>query len=625
MQPVVRRVPVTCLALVGLLAFVAPAFSQTIFDVFPEWQSNYLPGTFVVLANPTTGGDYLATITDPIFGTTQTGYSYPAVLDTGSSGSVICATEAQGRNLPTTGDSYSDQGIGGTESFYVSSPTTVKLAAVDSGAVVISSDGSSVTEHLDMFNQVGVNKLQIRQFDPVLNLGFGITSTVMINTIGTPLLNQSVMHVRSGAQAFAWQMDTFGAAPVNYVPSELVAKSSLPSDLNLGSSELVLVPKVGGIASALHVPLVYENFITDPNPAPSVSTNPTIPGVVASLGGNSTTSNWLFDSGAAVTMMGRNLATSLGIDLNQPGITSTTVLGIGGTVSFQGYQISQLALDTADGGQIDFHDVVVFVPGEGDLPADLPGIFGMNLINNSFSGISSDLFGGIVEDNPVSSLFSDWYVVSGSQLPTCTWTGGDAAGPTRWGVVANWNPDSAAPNAPGITVTFGSQPAANSVVDMISSGKTVGNIVFLGMTNTTIQSSGGFALYTRQRRSTLYHRRDRQPYHCGPGGFEQRRLYLRQWNAHPVRGHQRGARFEHSGRGRRQQRPSFEHGGRQRRKIDDGCGHGQRLCRQYPRRGSLDQVGRRQVDAQWLEYLRRSNDRHRWNARADALCPIPRL
>ena len=193
-------------------------------------------------------------------------------------------------------------------------------------------------------------------------------------------------------------------------------------------------------------------------------------------------------------MMGRNLATSLGINLNLPGITSTTVLGIGGTVSFQGYQIDQLALNTANGGKIDFHNVVVFVPGVGDLPADLPGIFGMNLINNSFSGVSADLFGGITEEDPVSSLFSDWYVVSGSQSTTFTWQGGNGAGPTKWDVAANWNPNGAAPNGPGVSVTFGNQPAGNNVVDMVSSGKKVGSLVFLGMTSTTIRSSGGFAL-----------------------------------------------------------------------------------------------------------------------------------
>ena len=110
-------------------------------------------------------------------------------------------------------------------------------------------------------------------------------------------------------------------------------------------------------------------------------------------------------------MMGRNLASSLGIDVNSPGVTSTTVLGIGGDMrTFQGYNVDQLAVPTSNGGELVFNNIVVFVPGSGDLPADLPGIFGMNLINNSFSGLEADLF-GVNEVDPVQSAFSDWYVV----------------------------------------------------------------------------------------------------------------------------------------------------------------------------------------------------------------------
>jgi len=402
----------TFLAFVWVLILVAPAFSQTIFDVSPQSQTDYLPGTFVVLAHPG-GNNYYANYNDDYFGQ-QSGYVYAAVLDTGSSGSVISALEAQGRGLSMTTDTYIDVGIGGTESFNVSAPTTVKLATVDSGAVVVSPGGLSVTEHVDMFSPFGTDyKLQVRGSDPIIQDG---ASKVAINTLGTPLLNQYVMHVNSGlgAQVFPYSLDSLGTAPVNFVPTELVAKSSLPRDLHAGSSELVLVPK-DTTKSVLHVPLVYKDFIDyklNPNPAPSVSTNPTIPGVTISLGAGTATSDWLFDSGASVTMMGRDLATSLGIDVSQPGITELPVLGIGGAMPmFQGYEIDQLVLSATNGDKVTFHDVVVFVPGKDDLPADLPGIFGMNLINNSFSGLSGDPFFGIEELDPVSSNFSDWYVV----------------------------------------------------------------------------------------------------------------------------------------------------------------------------------------------------------------------
>jgi autotransporter-associated beta strand protein len=74
------------------------------------------------------------------------------------------------------------------------------------------------------------------------------------------------------------------------------------------------------------------------------------------------------------------------------------------------------------------------------------------------------------------------------------WLSGNTSASTDWNVAANWNPNKSVPNGPGTKVTFGSQAAANNVVDMISQGQTVGNITFSANTSTTIQSTGGFAL-----------------------------------------------------------------------------------------------------------------------------------
>jgi autotransporter-associated beta strand protein len=74
------------------------------------------------------------------------------------------------------------------------------------------------------------------------------------------------------------------------------------------------------------------------------------------------------------------------------------------------------------------------------------------------------------------------------------WQGGDIASPTNWGNAANWNPNTGIPSGAGVTVSFGSQAASNNIVDMISSGQTVGNIKFTSSTSTTIRSSGGFNL-----------------------------------------------------------------------------------------------------------------------------------
>ena len=96
-------------------------------------------------------------------------------------------------------------------------------------------------------------------------------------------------------------------------------------------------------------------------------------------------------------------------------MAQTTVLGIGGDIrTINGYEVDSLTVPQTDGSKLIFRDIVVFVPNVGDLPADLPGIFGMNLINSSFSGI--DQYSGEFT-NPTTSVFSDWYVVPALNTP----------------------------------------------------------------------------------------------------------------------------------------------------------------------------------------------------------------
>jgi autotransporter-associated beta strand protein len=273
----------------------------------------------------------------------------------------------------------------------------------------------------------------VRQQDPVLTDTFLGDDPVYVNVIGTPVLNQRVMHAMPNAPSFSYSFDALGMSPVEYVPTELLA--SAPGSLAAANSQLVLVPSAGG--AALHVPLSYQNFVTA-STAPTTSTNPTIPGVQVidsrkPANQQSAPSSWLFDSGAAVTMVGRDLATAIGINLNtESPVTTTTVMGIGGDLrTINGYQVQKLVVPLTGGDQLVFDNIVVFVPGVGDLPADLPGILGMNLLNKSFSGV--DEMGSY--QNLTTSAFSDWYVVP---VKGAYWTGAGTwdAGTTTWATVS---------------------------------------------------------------------------------------------------------------------------------------------------------------------------------------------
>ncbi|MCC6126016.1 MAG: PEP-CTERM sorting domain-containing protein [Pirellulales bacterium] len=79
------------------------------------------------------------------------------------------------------------------------------------------------------------------------------------------------------------------------------------------------------------------------------------------------------------------------------------------------------------------------------------------------------------------------------QPPTISWKGGNDDTSTAWGVGNNWS-TGYVPDGPGANVQFGSQPANCPIVDMVTVGRTVGNITFSATTCTTIQSTYGFAL-----------------------------------------------------------------------------------------------------------------------------------
>jgi formylglycine-generating enzyme len=75
-----------------------------------------------------------------------------------------------------------------------------------------------------------------------------------------------------------------------------------------------------------------------------------------------------------------------------------------------------------------------------------------------------------------------------------SWKGSVGETMTAWGIAANWTPVAQVPDGPGVNVLFGNQAAEYSIVDMISVGRTVANIVFVDYTGTLIQSTYGHSL-----------------------------------------------------------------------------------------------------------------------------------
>jgi hypothetical protein len=74
------------------------------------------------------------------------------------------------------------------------------------------------------------------------------------------------------------------------------------------------------------------------------------------------------------------------------------------------------------------------------------------------------------------------------------WVGGNTSGASNWGITGNWTNCALPPDGKWTNVTFGNQSSSYSVVDLVSAGRTVGNITFTDGVSTTIMSSGGYSL-----------------------------------------------------------------------------------------------------------------------------------
>ena len=84
-------------------------------------------------------------------------------------------------------------------------------------------------------------------------------------------------------------------------------------------------------------------------PPVSTSTNPMIAGVTVTNGTASNTSDWLFDTGGSITIIGQDMAVGLGIDLAHPA-TAVDVIGIGSLQrTFYGYNVSSLIVPMTGG------------------------------------------------------------------------------------------------------------------------------------------------------------------------------------------------------------------------------------------------------------------------------------
>lgn len=362
-------------------------------------QTHAMAGGFALLREPGQTQPYQSTTDPGVFP------SFPVWFDTGSSGNLIAYTVASDLAIPTTGETFSDVGIGGGETFDVSQST--ELLLVPSLKQPTYGD-LAYADLMGSYSSYGGFNLQLRQQERWLDEAL----TGYYNIIGTPVLNNYVMRVRPNSLVHQFDLSLLGGpCPMLYMETALLDElpTGLPPSLTI------------------EIPLVYNNYVPG-DPPVNTATNPVIPGVKLADALSSmvptTGRDWLFDSGASVTIISKSVASEVGLDQNTPVVSTAQIGGIGGAIDIFGYEIDELILPSNDETQLTFTDAVVYVidwENSVDLPAGLSGIFGMNLIDKSIDdagdGLFIDWLGFIHPEYLSDSPFVQWYVDPfGSQL-----------------------------------------------------------------------------------------------------------------------------------------------------------------------------------------------------------------
>ncbi|HVT91163.1 MAG TPA: autotransporter-associated beta strand repeat-containing protein [Tepidisphaeraceae bacterium] len=336
------------------------------------------------------------------FGFGITTINITAYLDTGASGVLISSDTADALNLAHdtyNGQTivYSDVGVAGSDNFHVSQPIYVNLAPFTP-----STDGENIASYTQAFGPLRTQIGPLNQTDPNL---------AGLDVLGTPVMHNKVVVI--------------DPRPANtFVDTSRVTLYD-PGDSN--------IPTVGR-----HILMTKTDFSQftqvspDGAPGPSQAPNPIIgrdptkspqagdpPGVTVSLGSLSASGNFLFDTGAAASMISTSIASSLHVryvagtkdtenpqlelfDPGHPGNPGTYIAGqftlpiggIGGSTTIAGFYLDNLMLPTQEGlsnpnNNINFRDAPVLVSDisvvnpSNHSTLTLDGVFGMNLIEPS--------------------------------------------------------------------------------------------------------------------------------------------------------------------------------------------------------------------------------------------------
>jgi hypothetical protein len=408
-------------------------------------------------SNP--GGAYPGAATLPVFGTPK---YFVATFDTGSQAHLITydnalAFDIDGANR--TGNYQAQiQGVNGVEDAEI----TDAMGIYSTGFANAGVSGSNIT--------VTPGTLRGQWQTSILTSEQG---SALPNLIGSPMVAQYQTVIRNSQTRHL----TVGATTYR---SPNVAFQSIGTAAPAGYSKLTLnVQSANGVSpDPVYFPSFdnFNNFGDNPT-TPSFWGNLTATATATHTQGSSGAQDFLFDTGAQVSVVSEDTAASVGFYTGGENPTPpdffVDVSGVGGTtVEVPGFYMDSLRV-TTNGGPISWTHVPVLVlniPDPRDGIGFIPGILGMNLFTD--------------RDLVINGGLSDPWLAIGPQI-TSQWS---ATGGGTWGDDTKWSLGS--PDNADVPANFLGSITSPSTITVDASGFTVGSMKFDNANRYTIAGPG---------------------------------------------------------------------------------------------------------------------------------------
>jgi hypothetical protein len=393
------------------------------------------------------------------------------------------------------------------------------VAILDSGSqshLITANAYSSLGFNIPSSGREGTNFSQVAGASGIEDVGVTDALGVYATGINNANVSGGVLGITPGSLRGQYNTSILGAQPGSALPNiigapiiaqyQTVISNSQTRHITLGNGTVVRSPSIAFQTLNTAAPSNYSRLTLDvmsvngvtPDPAflpdplsvlignGNLANNPTAPtfwgSMLAKVGGNNgsgsiSNEQFLFDTGAQVTVVSQDTAASLGYysageNPSTPDFT-VEVSGVGGsTTEVPGFYVNNLNVMT-NGGPISWSHVPVIVldiPDPRDAVGFIPGVLGMNL----FTDRALVLNGGF--DNP--------YVAISPKI-AAQWT---AVGGGTWSDDVKWSLGS--PDNADTPANFLSSITNDATITVDSQGFTVGSMKFDNAHRYTIAGPG---------------------------------------------------------------------------------------------------------------------------------------